>query len=100
MLRLVRSPGPLVASYFLRADAMHGLFIYPEDNPSADLRRERSQVLCATHSSLLASLPGATLLECGDHGLRESAYADLELVRDWRDYLAAPDRYLSHLLGP
>ena len=72
VLRLVRSPGPLVASYFLRAETMHGLFTYLEDNPSADLRREGSQVLCATHSPLLASLPGATLLECGDHGLRES----------------------------
>ena len=153
VLRLVRSPGPLVASYFLRAETMHGLFTYLEDNPPADLRREPrfhemshgesflavlrtrfagygffvldepeaalsfrsclalvallddlrregAQVLCATHSPLLASLPGATLLECGDHGLRESAYADLELVRDWRDYLAAPDRYLRHLLGP
>jgi hypothetical protein len=35
-----------------------------------------------------------------DHGLRESTYGELDLVQDWRDYLAAPDRYLRHLLAP
>ena len=51
-------------------------------------------MLCATHSPLLASLPGATLLEVGEHGLRQVDYEDLDLVRDWRDFLGAPDRYL------
>ena len=63
-----------------------------------DLRREGSQVLCATHSPLLASLPGATLLEVGAHGVREVAYDDLDLVRDWRGFLEEPGRYLRHLL--
>jgi predicted ATPase len=120
-LRVVRTPGPLVASYFLRAETMHGLYTYLEQNPAPeirreprfhemshgesflavlrsrfagygfflldepesalsfrsclallalfdDLRREGAQVLCATHSPLLASLPGATVLEVGDHG--------------------------------
>ena len=151
-LRVVRTPGPLVASYFLRAETMHGLYTYLEDNPAPDvrseprfhemshgesflavlrtrfagygfflldepesalsfrsclalvaalddLRREGAQVVCATHSPLLASLPGATVLELGDHGLREVAYHELDLVRDWRDFLAAPDRWLRHLLG-
>jgi predicted ATPase len=147
-LRLVRSPGPLVASYFLRAETMHGLYTYLEqvgspgpplhemshgesflavlrsrfagygffllDEPESalsfrsclalvalldDLRQEGAQVLCATHSPLIASLPGATILEVGEHGLRETAYDELDLVRDWRDFLAAPERYLRHLLG-
>jgi predicted ATPase len=147
-LRLVRSPGPLVASYFLRAETMHGLYTYLEqvgspgpplhemshgesflavlrsrfagygffllDEPESalsfrsclalvalldDLRKEGAQVLCATHSPLIASLPGATILEVGEHGLRESSYEELDLVRDWRDFLAAPERYLRHLLG-
>ena len=55
-------------------------------------------MLCATHSPLLASLPGATLLEVGTH-VREVAYDDLDLVRDWRDFLSAPERYLRHLLS-
>jgi len=27
------------------------------------------------------------------------AYDDLDLVRDWRGFLAAPERYLRHLLS-
>lgn len=64
-----------------------------------DLRREGAQVLCATHSPLVASLPGATVLELGGHGLRQVAYGDLDLVRDWRGFLTAPERSLRHLLG-
>jgi predicted ATPase len=56
------------------------------------------QVLCATHSPLIAALPGATILETGPWGLRESAWEDLELVRNWRAYLDAPQRYLRHVL--
>lgn len=62
------------------------------------MAREGSQVVVATHSPLLLSLPGATCLELGDHGVRRVAYDDLELVRDWRDYLASPARWLRHLL--
>jgi len=150
-LRVVRTPGPLVASYFLRAETMHGLYTYLEDNPAPevrreprfhemshgesflavlrsrfagygffvldepesalsfrsclallalfdDLRREGAQVLCATHSPLLASLPGATVLEVGDAGIRRVDYDDLDVVRDWRAFLNTPDRYLRHLL--
>ena len=150
-LRVVRTPGPLVASYFLRAETMHGLYTYLEENPAPDvrreprfhemshgesflavlrsrfrgygffvldepesalsfrsclallalfddLRREGAQVLCATHSPLLASLPGATVLEVGEHGLRQVEYDDLDLVRDWRGFLESPGRYLRHLL--
>jgi len=63
-----------------------------------DLRTEGAQVLCATHSPVLASLPGATVLEVGEHGIRQVAYDDLDLVRDWRAFLDAPERYLRHLL--
>lgn len=56
-------------------------------------------MLVATHSPLLAALPGATLLEVGEHGLRRVAYDELDLVRDWRAFLGGPERYLRHLLG-
>lgn len=56
------------------------------------------QVLCATHSPVLASLPGARILELGEWGMREAAWDDLELVRHLRSYLDAPTRYLRHLL--
>ena len=50
------------------------------------------------HSPLLASLPGARLLEVGDWGIRETTYDDLELVGHWRRYLEDPKRYLRHVI--
>lgn len=55
------------------------------------------QVLCATHSPVLAAMPGARILEAGPWGLRESAWQDLEIVDHWRRYLAEPWAYLRHL---
>ncbi|HEU4947380.1 MAG TPA: AAA family ATPase [Kribbella sp.] len=63
-----------------------------------ELAASGSQVLCATHSPVISALPGATILEVGDWGIRETAWADLELVRNWRAYLEAPQRYLRHIL--
>jgi predicted ATPase len=63
------------------------------------MRREGSQVIVATHSPLLMSLPGATLLEVGDWGIRRiESYDEIELVRSWRAFLEAPGRYLRHLV--
>ena len=57
----------------------------------------RGQVLCATHSPVLAAMPGARILEAGPWGLRETRWEDLELVAHWRRYLATPEAYLRHL---
>lgn len=147
-LQLIRSPGRLQSSYFLRAETMHGLYSYLEDNPGDvhepfhrmshgesflavlrsrfqgygffvmdepesalsftsslgllalldDLRREGAQVVVATHSPVLASLPGAHLLEIGDHGIRSTTWEALRLVQDWKGFLEAPERWLRHLL--
>ncbi|MDT9594651.1 AAA family ATPase [Nocardioides zeae] len=64
----------------------------------AALAEDGGQVVCATHSPVLASLPGARLVEVGPWGLRESRWEDLELVEHWRRYLEAPGRYLRHVL--
>jgi predicted ATPase len=63
------------------------------------MQREGSQVILATHSPLLAALPGATLLETGEWGIRRARFDDLELVRSWREFLEQPGRYLRHLLA-
>jgi predicted ATPase len=55
------------------------------------------QVFCATHSPVLAATPGARILELGGWGLRETTWADLDLVGHWRRFLDAPERYLRHL---
>ena len=47
-------------------------------------------MLCATHSPVLAAMPGATLLEVGDWGLRRTTWDELELVHHWKAYLDAP----------
>lgn len=64
-----------------------------------DLARRGGQVLCATHSPLLAALPGARILEVGEWGIRETAWEDLELVAHWRSFLEMPGRYLRHVVG-
>lgn len=56
------------------------------------------QVLCATHSPVLAAMPGATIIEAGEWGLRRTTWEELELVQHWRAYLDSPGRYLRHIL--
>lgn len=63
-----------------------------------DVVDQGGQVLCATHSPVLAAMPGATLLEVGAWGLRPTSWADLEIVQHWRRYLDDPHRYLRHVL--
>jgi len=62
-----------------------------------DLAAGGGQVLCATHSPVLAALPGATLLEVGEWGLRETTWEEMDLVRHWRRFLTSPEAYLRHL---
>jgi predicted ATPase len=65
-----------------------------------EMRTEGSQVIVATHSPLLAALPGATLLELGgEWGIRPAAYDELELVQSWRTFLDGPGAYLRHLVA-
>jgi predicted ATPase len=62
------------------------------------LAESGSQVLCATHSPVISALPGATILEVGDWGIRRTVWDELELVRNWKAYLHAPEQYLRHVL--
>ena len=135
-------------SYFLRADTMHGLYTYLEENrgrrpenfhelshgegflqilrtrvnqpgfylmdePDAplsftaclglaallhDLAHGGSQVIVATHSPIVASVPGATILELGEWGIRPARWADLDLVGHWQQFMADPAVYYRYLL--
>lgn len=62
-----------------------------------DLVAGGAQVVVATHSPVLAALPGARLLEVGAWGLRPAAWAGLELTASWRQFLADPQSFLRHL---
>lgn len=63
-----------------------------------DLAASGAQVICATHSPLLASLPGAVILEIGPWGIRQTTWEELEIVDHWKRYLEAPMRYLRHVI--
>jgi len=57
-----------------------------------------SQVVVATHSPVVAALPGADVLELGPDGWTRTRWADLALVQHHRAFLDAPMRYLRHVL--
>jgi len=135
-------------SYFLRADTMHGLYTYLEDNPGRqverfhelshgegflqvlrtrvnepgfylmdepdaplsftaslglvallhDLTLAGSQAVVATHSPVVAAVPGARILELGEWGFRPAPWDQLDIVGHWREFLREPDSYFRHLL--
>jgi len=136
-------------SYFLRADTMHGLYTYLENNPGQrqerfhelshgegfleilltrvnqpgfylmdepdaplsftaslglvallhDLVQAGSQAIVATHSPIVAAVPGASIVELGDWGMRPARWEELHLVGAWRRFLAEPASYFRHLLA-
>jgi predicted ATPase len=57
-----------------------------------------SQVVMATHSPVLAAFPDARLLQLDNQGITATTYDDLGLVRDWREFLAGPSRFLRYLI--
>ncbi len=64
----------------------------------ATLGKNGSQVIAATHSPIVLSVPGATILEFGEHGITQVDRDDLELLRDWQSFLTRPEVWLRHLL--
>ncbi|MBN6050963.1 AAA family ATPase [Nonomuraea sp. RK-328] len=62
--------------------------------------REGGQIVCATHSPILASLPGAQIFELGDDGIRTVEWEKLQVVDHWRRFLTKPDFYLRYALEP
>lgn len=63
-----------------------------------ELSQAGCQIIAATHSPILTALPGATLLEVGEWGMRPTEWSELDLVASWRRYLDDPRTYLRHLL--
>lgn len=65
-----------------------------------ELGKSGAQVVCATHSPLLASTPGAGIIEIGEHGFRGSTWRELDVVTNWSRFLDQPDFYLRHITQP
>jgi len=62
-----------------------------------DLAAAGGQAVIATHSPVVAAVPGANLLELGPWGIRPAAWEDLSLVGAWRGFLRDPQAYFRHL---
>jgi predicted ATPase len=61
-----------------------------------DVAAERAtQVIYATHSPMVAALPGAQILEMTDQGIAERKWADLESVALWKRFLGRPDTFFD-----
>jgi predicted ATPase len=56
------------------------------------------QALIATHSPLVAAIPGARILELGEWGIRRAQWDELEIVDHWRRFLDSPQAYLRHVI--
>lgn len=61
------------------------------------LGRSGAQIICSTHSPILASTPDADIIEVGEHGFHRTKWEDLALVDHWRRYMTAPEAYLRHV---
>jgi predicted ATPase len=64
-----------------------------------DLAEAGSQLVVATHSPVVAAVPGASILELGDWGLRPATWDQLELVAAWRLFLSEPASYFRYLFA-
>ena len=63
----------------------------------SDMRAAGSQIVLATHSPVLAALPGARIVQLDLEGISQVSYDESGLVQSWRSFLGAPERYLRHL---
>jgi predicted ATPase len=64
-----------------------------------ELVQAGSQAIVATHSPIVAAVPGASILELGDWGMRPARWEELHLVGAWRRFMAEPASYFRHLLA-
>jgi predicted ATPase len=62
-----------------------------------DLAAAGSQAVVATHSPVVAAVPGANLLELGPWGIRPATWEDLGLVVSWRQFMRDPRSFFRHL---
>ncbi len=62
-----------------------------------DLAAAGGQAVVATHSPIVAAVPGANLLELGAWGIRPACWDDLSLVISWRQFMDDPQSYFRHL---
>jgi len=62
------------------------------------LGKTGAQIICSTHSPLLAATPGAVIVELDEAGFHRTTWNELAVVDHWRRYLESPQHYLQHLI--
>ncbi len=62
-----------------------------------DLAAAGGQAVVATHSPIVAAVPGANLLELGPWGIRPASWDDLSLVVSWRQFMRDPQSFFRHM---
>jgi predicted ATPase len=62
-----------------------------------DLAAAGGQAVVATHSPVVAAVPGANLLELGPWGIRPASWDELSLVVSWRQFMRDPQSFFRHL---
>ena len=62
-----------------------------------DLAAAGGQAVVASHSPVVAAVPGANLLELGPWGIRPASWDELSLVVSWRQFLRDPQSFFRHL---
>ena len=60
------------------------------------LKNKNTQFIIATHSPMLMGLPGATLYEIQEDGMRRVDYKETDHYRITKTFLDNPDHYLRH----
>jgi predicted ATPase len=54
-----------------------------------------AQVIYATHSPMVAAIPGAQILEMTEHGIAERTWSQLESVALWKRFLGRPETFFD-----
>ena len=63
----------------------------------SDMVKAGSQLIVATHSPILAALPGAVLLQLDEQGIHSTSYDECDLVAAWRSFMDTPENYVRYL---
>ena len=65
-----------------------------------ELARGGAQFIIATHSPILLAIPGATIFELTDDGIRVAEWRDCGAVADMREFFGAPEETVRFLTSP
>jgi predicted ATPase len=64
-----------------------------------DLVGQGAQFVISTHSPLVLAMPKSLIYSLDEEGIRPVTYDEADPVRNNRDFLAAPERFLRHLFA-